>query len=68
MDPATAYKCLQIQYAPTQLVLQNDLYTQFHRLQFDGSTTIVDFNAQFNTIINRLRGLGVDIAEIDQIN
>ena len=28
----------------------------------------MDFNATFNTILSRLRGLGVEIAEIDQIN
>ena len=67
-DPAAAYKRLRLQYSPTQTVLRDELYRQFHSLQFDGSTTIVDFNAVFNTIICRLHGLGVEIAEIDQIN
>ena len=28
----------------------------------------MDFNAQFNSIVGRLRSLGVEIAEIDQVN
>jgi hypothetical protein len=67
-DPAAAYKRLRLQYAPAQPVLRDELYKEFHSLRFDGSTTIVDFNARFNTIVSRLRGLGVEIAEIDQIN
>jgi hypothetical protein len=67
-DPAVAYKRLRLQYAPTQPILRQDLYREFHSLQFDGSITIVDFNAKFNTIVTRLRGLGVEIAEVDQIN
>jgi hypothetical protein len=58
---------LRLQYAPTQQALRDDLYRQFHSLQFDGSTTVVEFNARFNTIIGRLRGLGVNIAETDQM-
>lgn len=67
-DPAVAYKRLRLQYAPAQPVLRDELYREFHSLRFDGSTTVVDFNAKFNTIVSRLRGLGVEIAEIDQIN
>lgn len=67
-DPAVAYKRLRLQYAPSQPALRDDLYRQFHSLRFDGSTTIVDFNARFNSVIGRLRSLGVEIAEIDQVN
>ena len=67
-DPVIAYRRLRLQYAPAQSTLRHDLYHEFHSLQFDGSTTIVDFNAKFNTIISRLRGLKVNIAKINQIN
>jgi hypothetical protein len=67
-DPTVAYKRLRLQYAPAQPVLRDELYREFHSLRFDGSTTVVEFNAKFNTIVSRLRGLGVEIAEIDQIN
>ena len=67
-NPAIAFKRLKLQYSPALLVLREDLYRQFHSLQFDGSTTIVDFNATFNTILSRLRGLSIKITKIDQIN
>ena len=50
-DPAVAFKRLKLQYSPALPVLREDLYRQFHSLQFDGSTTIVDFNATFNILI-----------------
>ena len=68
LDPAEAFKRLRIQYAPSQSTLRDSLYKEFHFLKFDGSTTIVEFNAKFNTLVSRLIGLGVRIAEIDQIN
>ena len=68
IDPAVAFRRLKLQYAPAQPELRNELYSEFHALRFDGSLTIVDFNAKFNTIVSRLEGLGVKIAEIDQIN
>jgi len=64
-DPATAFKRLQAQYAPQQTVLRNELYQQFHSLRFDGSTTVVDFNAQFNTLVARLQALNVVIQPTD---
>ena len=67
-DPRTAYKHLVRQYAPTQTTLQDTLYRDYHNLRFDGSLTVVDFNAKFNTLVFQLRTQGVNIEEIDQIN
>lgn len=59
---------LQGQYAPQQSVLRAELYRQFHSLKFDGSTTIVDFNALFNTTVARLSTLKVEIQEAEQLS
>src|SRR5512140_857730 len=67
-DPAVAYLRLQQQYSPAQSTLRHRLYNEFHSLQFDGSLSIVDFNAKFNTLATRLNALGAGIAESDQIN
>ncbi len=57
-EPAEAFKLLRAQYAPAQASLRDSLYREYHNVRFDGSTTIVDFNARFNTLVNRLRAPG----------
>ena len=54
-DPGTAYKYLIRQYAPTQTTLRDTLYRDYYSLYFNGSLTIIDFNAKFNTLIFQLR-------------
>ena len=67
-DPGIVFTRLNTQYSPVQSTLRTELYKEFHRIQYDGSTGLVDFNAKFNTLANRLRGLGSIIEEIDQLN
>lgn len=68
VDPAEAFLRLQAQYAPQQTVLRNELYSQFHSLKFDGSTSVVDFNALFNTLVSRLSTLKVEIQDEEQLS
>ncbi|KAM7182542.1 hypothetical protein V8F33_014231 [Rhypophila sp. PSN 637] len=67
-DPAVAFTRLKAQYEPTQLALRTKLLQADNDLKFNGGLTIVDFNAQFNTPIARLRGLGVEFAQQDQLS
>ncbi|KAM7182561.1 hypothetical protein V8F33_014218, partial [Rhypophila sp. PSN 637] len=67
-DPGVVFTRLHTQYAPIQSTLRTELWKEFHRLQYDGSMGLVAFNAKFNTLATRLKGLGSVIQEIDQLN
>ena len=67
-SPVEAFTNLKTQYGPSQGQLREQLYKEFHALHFDGSLSIVDYNAHFNTLVQRLGLANVAIQEVDQLN
>ena len=68
-SPLEAYRQLIAQYAPTQSFQRDFLYKKFHSYTFQGyQGTIVEFNSEFSSTLNRLGALGVLVKEEDQVN
>jgi hypothetical protein len=67
--PSEAYTLLTQQYAMSADLQRDSLYREFHSLNFSKYTSsLVNFNTKFNSLLFRLRNVRASLQEVDTVN